>query len=239
MKGAALLLTGIVLLFASACSSPGAHAGHGTPTPSRSADRGAAAWHKCGATQIPPGKVLNAQLPMSTQILWASDISPDTARHVAKAYGRTNAFLNWAINENQLSFLQGACVAAPLSHTEDNDISLTRAARAAGGHAEFDPESQPTKIAIRAVPRSVADKVQLRINVRPDFAAIVVAPGTTAWIVDQSGRHIKKYAESDHNSLYINITVGTVADDGIGMRFVQQWQYSCSDPEVVGLCDGV
>ena len=241
MKGVGgTLIAAVLLCLASAC---GAVPGTGGPTPRASStpstDPITAAWRKCGATRVPPKKVLDAQVPGSTQVLWTPDIPTAEASRVVKAWGHTDALLNWAVHNNELTFLQGTCVAAPLSHTEDADIKIIRAAEKAGGHAVFDPDPKPVKIAIRPVPAALADTIQSRISSRPTVAIIVIAPGTTVWINDHNGRHIKKYAESDVNTLYINVTLGSIVSDDVGERFWQQAEYACTNPEAAGICDGL
>lgn len=236
MKGAALLLVASLLL-ATACGGAPSVSGHGAPTPSPTADPVAAAWHRCGASQVPTKDILNAELPATTEIQRQSDVSESDAQSAATAFGHTNAWVNWAVGQNQLGFLQGQCVAAPLSRTEDGDIKVTKAAIAAGGYASFEPAAVPVRIGVRGVPAALADSVQSRISTRPAYALVLLFHGTTVWISDPQGHHIKKFGESDKNGLYASITLGSVRNDSIGSRLWQQAVYPCTDPEVVGLCD--
>ena len=241
MKGVGGILVAVLALLATACGNvPGT--GGTTPTPSGSAspaDPVAAAWHKCGASRVPPSVVLNAQVPASTRVLWHDDVTQSDVQDVLKAYGRTEAMVSWAITNNEIRFLQGPCIAAPLSHTEDDDIQVAQMAKAAGGHAVLMPEPMPVRLGIQHAPPSVADAIQSRISIRPSYAVVAVVPGAVAWVVDAKGNRIRKLGESDPGKLYATVMFGSTRHDGIGSRYWQFWQYTCSDPEVAGVCDGV
>lgn len=183
--------------------------------------------------------VLNAELPGSTQVVEAPDVSKVNLEQAITGLGRTDAYAHWAVDKNQLPFLQGTCIAAPMSRTEDDDINAVRAAQAMGGHIVFDPQAKLLRVGVRNVPAGLAAKIQQQSSARPTIAVVTVSSGATVWIEDSDGNRLKKYGESDPNGSYATVTIGSIFGNGIGIRLWQQGLYSCTDPEVSGLCDGV
>jgi hypothetical protein len=238
-KGVGVLVVAVVLL-GTACGGGPLPIGGGSPSakPSATLDPVAAAWRKCGATQVPPKEVREGQLPASTLSDHTLDISENDALRIRTAFGRTNTYVNWSIENNQLGVLTGPCVAAPMGHAEDDDIKIVEAAQRSGGHAVFEPPAVPVRIGIRSVPSKLADSVERRTSKRPSTALILISKGATIWINDSNGKHLRKFIESDVNAFYASVVVGTVRDDGIGLRLWQQLFLPCTDPEVAGVCDG-
>jgi hypothetical protein len=235
MRGWRGLATVTATLLLAAC---GAGPAGPTPTPTHTPkpDPVAAAWHACGATQVPPKSVREAPVHGNPVVHFGPGAS-DRWQQVELAWTRTDAYAGWAITKNQLGFLQRQCISAPLSRTEEGDQKIIREAQAKGGHAVFDPEPYPVRIGVEVAPAAVADAVERRVGTRPEWAVAILVPGGRLWVEDDHGRRIGEIGRDTGPGFYGSVVMGSLRTDGIGLRYWQQWLYACQDPEVAGICD--
>ncbi|MGH7883538.1 MAG: hypothetical protein ACREN8_11670 [Candidatus Dormibacteraceae bacterium] len=170
---------------------------------------------------------------------FSHSLTPDQRDRGLQAFIRTYAILNWAIENNELAFLQSDCVSLPMGQAEADDIEGVKKAEALHGHVIDDPPAHFITIGVEAVPANISDTVLRRLGVRPNIAVITVTEGAEIWVGDTKGHHIKQLAKTDPGERVFTITLGQIKDDGIGLRIWQTGVYGCLNTEVAGLCDGV
>jgi hypothetical protein len=226
---AASLPAMVVVILASGCQGAPPAVQH-TPIPSPTPPQ-QAAWQSCGASSVPPHRILAAPADLpAIRNRTNGQVSDADARRWVAGLLREQAIETWAETSLQAGLLQGACLGDPSAQGNlfGTEIQLIQQARQASGQMVI---HQPviTGLELVAVPAQAQDRIQGLGGAPSAYALITHGQGPAEGKLVFPGRREQTFYSLGPNEAFYTFFGGEYRADsqGLGPIWYQKAFMSC------------
>jgi hypothetical protein len=226
----AAVAAGVLLAACGPGPSPTPSGKQATPSPGAPASRGTLAqWQAKGATEVPPGSLLDPPMAGVQVVNQTSGaVSDADAARWGKAMMRGLGYEWWAIDHGQDQFLVRSGLANPARQVFKWDLDNVTGARQAGMTLQGRP-MEIRRLVLRPVPQSLQTTFSSNLFVWTPYAFYLdeVGPGDLSWVDPHGTRTSKWHVGAGVGSP--ELVGGQLATDPLlGDIWVQRSDWNCA-----------